>query len=110
MIVRIRKFRDATTCVKPGPGAAGVWTDVNGDLKWSLSGTGITFQTFAVFLISRQSGLIAVELAEVGFELLLDLGNVLGKRGDFLRQPGALVIENLQTNRVLNIRDHRQSV
>ena len=47
MIVRIRKFRDATTCVKPGPGAAGVWTDVNGDLKWSLSGTGINFQTFA---------------------------------------------------------------
>ena len=67
----------------------------------------VAFQPLAILLIGCESGLVVIDLAQVGFELSLDLGNVFRERGDFPHQFRGLVIENLKTNRVLNVNTAR---
>lgn len=41
METRIRKLTSVDAVIKPGPGSGGIWTDPDGNLKWSVSVNGV---------------------------------------------------------------------
>jgi len=57
-------------------------------------------------LIGRQRGAVRVELALVRTQLLLDFGYVFGQGGDFAREFRKTIIDFLQADHQLQVKEH----
>ena len=69
-------------------------------------GLDLAFEALAVSLVGEKRGFVVIEAALMAAELLLNFGDVFRESGDLLCQRADPVIENLETDGVLNIGKH----
>lgn len=66
----------------------------------------LAFEPLAFLLVGEKRSLVVIEAALMAVQFLFDLRDMLRESGDLLCQRADPVIENLQTDGVLNVGKH----